>query len=160
LIRAGRGELFGPDAARLPLPNMLMMDRVTLISNEGGAHGKGQIIAELDVRPDLWIFECHFDGDPVMPGCLGLDALWQLSGFYMAWNGHRGKGRALGVKDVKFTGQILPTSKKVTYRIDIRRLLALKLVMVVADGTVEVDGREIYKAKELKVGLFEDTSGF
>ena len=160
LIRAGSGKLFGADAPRLPLPNMLMVDRVTHISKEGGAHGKGQMIAEMDVHPDLWFFQCHFEGDPVMPGCLGLDAMWQLSGFYMAWAGHRGKGRALGVKEVKFTGQILPTAKKVIYRIDIRRLLALKLVMIVADGTVEVDGREIYKAKELKVGLFEDTSGF
>lgn len=160
LLDAGRGNLFGADAPRLPLPNMLMMDRVTHIDRDGGAHGKGQIIAELEVRPELWFFGCHFDSDPVMPGCLGLDAMWQLAGFYMAWAGHKGKGRALGVKEVKFTGQILPTARKVVYRIDIRRLLALKLVMIVADGTVEVDGREIYKAKELKVGLFEDTSGF
>lgn len=160
LLEGGHGRLFSPDAPRLPLPDMLMVDRITRISNEGGAHGKGEIIAELDVKPDLWFFDCHFETDPVMPGCLGLDAMWQLAGFYMGWAGHVGKGRALGVKEVKFTGQILPTSKKVTYRIDIRRLLALKLTMIVADGTVEVDGREIYKAKELKVGLFSDTSGF
>lgn len=160
LLDAGHGKLFGPDAPQLPLPDMLMVDRITRIANEGGAHGKGEIIAELDIRPDLWFFDCHFETDPVMPGCLGLDAMWQLAGFYMGWAGYKGKGRALGVKEVKFTGQILPTAKKVTYRIDIRRLLALKLTMIVADGTVEVDGREIYKAKELKVGLFTDTSGF
>jgi len=160
LIRGGHGGLFGPNAPRLPLPDMLMFDRITHVSTEGGAHGKGQLIAELDVKPDLWFFKCHFDTDPVMPGCLGLDALWQLSGFYMGWAGYEGKGRALGVKEVKFTGQVLPTAKKVTYRIDIRRLLALKLTMIVADGSVEVDGRQIYTAKELKVGLFSDTSGF
>ena len=160
LLKAGHGDLFGPAAPRLPLPNMLMVDRIANISKEGGAHGKGEIIAELDVKPDLWFFDCHFETDPVMPGCLGLDAMWQLAGFYMGWAGYEGKGRALGVKEVKFTGQILPTAKKVVYRIDIRRLLALKLTMIVADGSVEVDGREIYKAKELKVGLFTDTSGF
>lgn len=160
LMAAGRGELFGNDAPRLPVPDMLMIDRITHVSRDGGAHGKGEIVAELDIHPEHWFFKCHFVGDPVMPGCLGLDAMWQLSGFYMAWAGHRGKGRALGVKDVKFTGQVLPTAKKVIYRIDIRRLLALKLVMIVADGTLEVDGRQIYKASELKVGLFEDTSGF
>jgi 3-hydroxyacyl-[acyl-carrier protein] dehydratase / trans-2-decenoyl-[acyl-carrier protein] isomerase len=160
LLQGGHGELFSPESPRLPLPNMLMMDRITHISREGGAHGKGEIVAELDVRPDLWFFDCHFDSDPVMPGCLGLDAMWQLSGFYMGWAGYEGRGRALGVKEVKFTGQILPTAKKVTYRIDIRRLLALKLTMIVADGVVEVDGRPIYKARELKVGLFSDTSGF
>lgn len=160
LIRAGHGSLFGPNAPRLPLPNMLMFDRISHVSTEGGAHGKGQLVAELDVTPDLWFFKCHFETDPVMPGCLGLDALWQLSGFYMGWAGYEGKGRALGVKEVKFTGQVLPSAKTVTYRIDIRRLLALKLTMIVADGTVEVDGRQIYTAKELKVGLFSDTSGF
>lgn len=160
LIQGGHGLLFGPDAARLPLPNMLMIDRVTHVDRDGGAYGKGLLVAELDINPDLWFFGCHFETDPVMPGCLGLDAMWQLAGFYMGWAGHVGKGRALGVKEVKFTGQVLPTAKKVTYRIDIRRLLALKLTMVVADGTMEVDGREIYKAKELKVGLFSSTDGF
>ena len=160
LIAAGHGDLFGENAPRLPLPNMLMMDRIVHISNEGGAYGKGEIIAELDIKPELWFFDCHFQTDPVMPGCLGLDAMWQLAGFFMSWSGHEGRGRALGVKEVKFTGQVLPTAKKVTYRIDIRRLLALKLTMVVADGTMEVDGRPIYKAKDLKVGLFSDTSGF
>lgn len=160
LILAGQGKLFGPTSPRLPLPDMLMVDRISEITIDGGAHGKGLIVAELDINPDLWFFKCHFETDPVMPGCLGLDAMWQLAGFYMGWAGHEGKGRALGVKEVKFTGQILPKAKKVVYRIDVRRLLALKLTMIVADGTVEVDGREIYKAKELKVGLFSDTDGF
>jgi len=160
LIEAGRGNLFGPDSPRLPLPDMLMMDRIAHIASDGGAYGKGEIVAELDITPDLWFFGCHFVADPVMPGCLGLDAMWQLAGFYMGWAGYEGKGRALGVKEVKFTGQILPTAKKVTYRIDVRRLLPLKLTMIVADGTLEVDGRTIYTAKDLKVGLFSDTSGF
>ncbi len=160
LIQAGHGKLFDPESPRLPLPNMLMMDRIAHISKEGGAYGKGEIVAELDIKPDLWFFDCHFETDPVMPGCLGLDAMWQLAGFYMGWAGYEGRGRALGVKEVKFTGQILPTAKKVTYRIDVRRLLALKLTMIVADGSVEVDGRTIYTAKDLKVGLFSDTSGF
>lgn len=160
LIKAGKGDLFSSASPRLPLPNMLMMDRIAHIASEGGAYGKGEVIAELDVTPELWFFGCHFETDPVMPGCLGLDALWQLSGFYMGWAGYEGKGRALGVKEVKFTGQILPTAKKVTYRVDVRRLLALKLTMIVADGSVEVDGRTIYTAKDLKVGLFSDTSGF
>ena len=160
LLSGGHGTLFDPNSPRLPLPNMLMIDRIAHISTDGGAYGKGEIIAELDIKPDLWFFGCHFETDPVMPGCLGLDAMWQLAGFYMGWAGHEGRGRALGVKEVKFTGQILPTSKKVVYRIDIRRLLALKLTMIVADGSVEVDGRIIYTAKDLKVGLFSDTSGF
>ena len=160
LIECGYGTKFSPQTPRLPLPNMLMFDRITDVADTGGTYDRGQVIAELDVNPDLWFFKCHFDGDPVMPGCLGLDALWQLLGFYTGWAGHKGKGRALGVKEVKFKGQVLPTSKKVTYRIDIRRVLALKLVMAVADGTVLVDDREIYTAKDLKVGLFENTDGF
>lgn len=160
ILAAGRGELFGPDAARLPKPNMLMFNRIVEITGKGGKHGNGQVIAELDIHPDLWFFECHFQDDPVMPGCLGLDSMWQITGFFLAWMGHLGKGRALGVEEVKFTGQILPTSKRVTYRIDIKRVIARKLVLGVSDGTVTVDGREVYKATNLKVGLFESTEGF
>ncbi|MFC1492500.1 bifunctional 3-hydroxydecanoyl-ACP dehydratase/trans-2-decenoyl-ACP isomerase [candidate division KSB1 bacterium] len=160
LLKCGRGELFGPDIATMPLPNMLMMDRIIEINETGGKYGKGEITAELDIDPDMWFFKCHFPKDPVMPGCLGLDGLWQLTGFFLGWKRFPGKGRALGVKEVKFTGQILPTSKKVTYHLDIKRVLALKLVMIIADGTVSVDGREIYCAKTLKVGLFESTDNF
>jgi 3-hydroxyacyl-[acyl-carrier protein] dehydratase/trans-2-decenoyl-[acyl-carrier protein] isomerase len=160
LLACSRGELFGPGNSQLPAPNMLMMDRIIEISESGGEHGKGFIIAELDINPDLWFFACHFPGDPVMPGCLGLDAMWQLVGFFLGWCGGPGKGRALGVGEVKFTGQILPTAKKVTYRIDMTRVIKRKLYMGMADGTVSVDGRVIYKAKDLKVGLFQDTSNF
>ena len=160
LLQCGHGELFGPGNAQLPIGNMLMLDRINLITNEGGSFGKGEIVAELDINPDLWFFECHFPGDPVMPGCLGLDAMWQLLGFFLGWSGHPGHGRALGVGDVKFKGQILPTAKIVTYHIDIRRVLAQKLVLGIADGRIEVDGREIYLAKNLRVGLFESTENF
>ncbi|MCL6268655.1 3-hydroxyacyl-[acyl-carrier-protein] dehydratase FabA [Sansalvadorimonas sp. 2012CJ34-2] len=160
LLACGKGEMFGPGNARLPLPNMLMMDRITKISSEGGAYGKGEIIAELDINPDLWFFDCHFEGDPVMPGCLGLDAMWQLVGFYLGWLGSPGRGRALGSGEVKFTGQILPTSKLVTYRLDLKRVITRKLVMGIADGSVSVDGREIYTAKDLRVGLFTRTDNF
>ncbi len=160
LIACGHGELFGPGNAQLPVDKMLMLDRIITISSEGGSYGKGMIHAELDISPDLWFFECHFPGDPVMPGCLGLDAMWQLVGFYLGWSGHPGKGRALGVGEVKFTGQVLPTAKIVSYHIDIRRVLAQKLVLGIADGRVEVDGREIYAAKNLRVGLFTSTENF
>ena len=160
LLACSTGELFGPGNSQLPAPNMLMMDRIVEIYESGGAHDKGYIVAELDINPDLWFFECHFPGDPVMPGCLGLDAMWQLVGFFLGWSGGPGKGRALGVGEVKFTGQILPTAKKVTYRIDLKRVIKRKLFMGLGDGTVEVDGRVIYQAKDLKVGLFQDTSNF
>ncbi|MEH6544419.1 MAG: 3-hydroxyacyl-[acyl-carrier-protein] dehydratase FabA [Porticoccaceae bacterium] len=160
LIACSKGELFGPDAARLPNGEMLMMDRVTTINSTGGAHGKGEIVAELDINPDLWFFPCHFTDDPVMPGCLGLDALWQLTGFFLAWKGNDGRGRALGSSEVKFFGQVLPNAKKVTYRLEISRLIERKLVMAIADGSVSVDGREIYTAKGLRVGIFQSTDNF
>jgi 3-hydroxyacyl-[acyl-carrier protein] dehydratase/trans-2-decenoyl-[acyl-carrier protein] isomerase len=160
LLSCSTGEMFGPGNSQLPAPNMLMMDRINMITEEGGEFGKGYIEAELDISPDLWFFDCHFPGDPVMPGCLGLDAMWQLVGFFLGWSGGPGKGRALGVGEVKFTGQILPTAKKVTYRIDFKRVIKRKLFMGMADGSVAVDGRVIYTAKDLKVGLFQDTSAF
>lgn len=160
LIACAHGELFGPGNARLPLPNMLMMDRITHISREGGSNGKGEIIAELDINPDLWFFQCHFETDPVMPGCLGLDALWQLLGFYLGWRGNPGRGRALGAGEVKFFGQVLPTAKVLRYEINIRRVVERKLVMGIADGRVLLDGREIYTASDLRVGLFTSTENF
>lgn len=155
LLACGRGEMFGPPNAHLPAPPMLMMDRITEIRADGGEFGKGRIVAELDIHPDLWFFKCHFIDDPVMPGCLGLDAMWQLVGFFLGWAGGPGKGRALGVGEVKFTGQVNPTAKLVTYRIEMKRVIIRKLVMGVADGIVEVDGRPIYEAKDLRVGLFD-----
>jgi len=160
LIQCGNGELFGEGNARLPIPPMLMMDRVIKIDAEGGEFGKGIMIAELDIKPDLWFFDCHFPTDPVMPGCLGLDAMWQLIGFYLGWLGNPGRGRALGAGEVKFFGQVLPTAKKVTYKIEISRLIQRKLVMGVGNATMEVDGKEIYSAQDLKVGLFTSTENF
>jgi 3-hydroxyacyl-[acyl-carrier protein] dehydratase / trans-2-decenoyl-[acyl-carrier protein] isomerase len=160
LLQCGHGELFGPGNARLPLPPMLMFDRITHISDTDGSAGKGQIIAELDITPDLWFFDCHFESDPVMPGCLGLDAMWQLIGFYLGWIGGPGRGRALGSGEVKFTGQVTPKNKLVTYRIDLKRVIQRKLYMGIADATMEVDGREIYSAKGLRVGLFTSTDDF
>ena len=160
LIACGEGELFGSGNAQLPLPDMLMLDRIANISTDGGEYGKGEIIAELNITPDLWFFDCHFPGDPVMPGCLGLDAMWQLVGFFLAWKGNPGRGRALGAGEIKFTGQILPTSQKVTYHIQLKRVIERKLVMGMADGVVSVDGREIFFAKDLKVGLFSNTDSF
>ncbi len=160
LLACGRGEMFGIGNAQLPLPPMLMFNRIVSITEDGGAYGNGQIVAELDINPDLWFFSCHFEGDPVMPGCLGLDAMWQLVGFHLGWMGGAGRGRALGSGDVKFTGQVLPTAKRVTYRIDLKRVIMRKLVMGIADAHMEVDGREIYFAKDLRVGLFTRTDNF
>lgn len=160
LLACGRGELFGPGNAQLPIGNMLMVDRVTSISSEAGAYGKGQIVAELDIHPDLWFFDCHFPGDPVMPGCLGLDAMWQLVGFFLGWRGNPGRGRALGSGDVKFSGQILPSAGKVTYTIDMKRVVERSLIMGIADGKVSVKGKDIYHASDLRVGLFTSTEGF
>jgi 3-hydroxyacyl-[acyl-carrier protein] dehydratase/trans-2-decenoyl-[acyl-carrier protein] isomerase len=160
LIACGQGQLLGPNLPKLPVNNMLMVDRIIRINENGGTFGKGEIIAELDINPKLWFFDCHFIGDPVMPGCLGLDAMWQLVGFYLGWEGAKGKGRALGVGEVKFTGQVLPDAKKVTYKLNIKRKIHRKLVMGIADATMEVDGREIYSATDLKVGIFSDTSTF
>ena len=157
LLSCARGEMFGPENGKLPLPNMLMMDRITHISDEGGAHGKGRIEAELDITPDLWFFDCHFKGDPVMPGCLGLDAMWQLIGFFLVWKKNPGRGRALGVGEVKFAGQVLPSAKLVSYVIDIKRVVERKLVLAIADAKMLVDGREIYSATDLRVGLFTST---
>ncbi|GAA4896071.1 bifunctional 3-hydroxydecanoyl-ACP dehydratase/trans-2-decenoyl-ACP isomerase [Ferrimonas pelagia] len=160
LVRSGHGALFSASSPRLPKDNMLMLDRIVEINETGGNFGKGELIAELDINPDLWFFDCHFESDPVMPGCLGLDAMWQLVGFFLAWQGAEGKGRALGVGEVKFTGQILPTNKKVTYHIHLKRTIHRKLIMGLADATISVDGREIYTATDLKVGVFQDTSSF
>ncbi len=160
LIQCARGELFGPGNARLPLPPMLMMDRITLLSCAGGLYDKGEIRAELDIRPDLWFFQCHFESDPVMPGCLGLDALWQLLGFYLGWRGNPGRGRALGAGEVKFTGQVLPEARQVSYQLHLKRVIERKLVMGIADGSISVDGREIYTAQDLRVGLFTRTDNF
>ena len=155
LIDCANGDLFGKGNAQLPSPQMLMFDRITNINKEGGVFQKGEIVAELDIKPELWFFDCHFKGDPVMPGCLGLDAMWQLVGFYLGWLEQPGKGRALGVGEVKFTGQVLDTVKKVTYEITIKRLILRKLILAVADGVLKADGEPIYEAKDMKVGLFQ-----
>jgi 3-hydroxyacyl-[acyl-carrier protein] dehydratase / trans-2-decenoyl-[acyl-carrier protein] isomerase len=158
LLSCGRGELFGPGNAQLPLPPMLMFDRISEISEEGGEHGKGFVRAELDVKPDLWFFACHFKGDPVMPGCLGLDALWQMCGFFLGWLGSPGRGRALGTGEIKFTGQVLPSVKRVEYGVDFKRVMRSRLVLGVADGWLKADGEVIYRAEDLKVGLFQDAA--
>ena len=158
LLRCARGELFGKGNAQLPAPNMLMLDRITHISDQGGKYGKGEVIAELDIHPDLWFFKCHFEGDPVMPGCLGLDALWQMLGFFLGWVGSSGKGRALGMGEVKFSGQVQPSVKRIVYGVDLKRVMRSKLVLGIADGWVEADGTIIYRAQDLKVGLFKDTA--
>ena len=156
LLACGRGELFGPGNSQLPLPPMLMFDRITRIDAEGGAFHRGQVRAELDIRPDLWFFACHFMGDPVMPGCLGLDALWQMTGFFLGWGGSPGRGRALGGGEVKFSGQVTNDVKLVEYGIDIRRVVRSKVALGIAEGFVKADGKLIYEAKDLRVGLFAD----
>jgi 3-hydroxyacyl-[acyl-carrier protein] dehydratase/trans-2-decenoyl-[acyl-carrier protein] isomerase len=160
LIQCGEGKLFGAGNAQLPLPPMLMFDRIINISDEGGEYGKGSIAAEMDINPDKWFFKCHFENDPVMPGCLGLDAMWQLVGFFLGWKGGLGRGRALGCGEVKFTGQVLPTAKKISYFINFKRVILRKLVMGIADAKMEVDGKIIYQAEDLKVGLFQKTDNF
>jgi 3-hydroxyacyl-[acyl-carrier protein] dehydratase / trans-2-decenoyl-[acyl-carrier protein] isomerase len=156
LLACAKGELFGMGNARLPLPPMLMFDRITKIIGQGGSHAKGEVEAEMEVHPDLWFFKCHFENDPVMPGCLGLDAMWQLVGFFLGWMGGAGKGRALGVGEVKFSGMVLPTNKLISYSIDLKRVILRRLVMGIADGVMKVDGKVIYEAKDLRVGLFQD----
>jgi 3-hydroxyacyl-[acyl-carrier protein] dehydratase/trans-2-decenoyl-[acyl-carrier protein] isomerase len=158
LLACGRGELFGPGNAQLPLPPMLMFDRITSITESGGAHGKGQVVAELAVagNPNVdWFFNCHFKGDPVMPGCLGLDALWQLTGFFLGWLGAPGRGRALGVGEVKFTGMVVPTVKRLEYIVDFKRVILRRLKLGIADGVMKADGQVIYTTADMRVGLFE-----
>ncbi|QBK29690.1 3-hydroxyacyl-[acyl-carrier-protein] dehydratase FabA [Roseitalea porphyridii] len=155
ILECARGELFGPGNAQLPAPPMLMFNRITHVSEEGGAHDKGQIRAEFDITPDLWFFDCHFIGDPVMPGCLGLDALWQLTGFYLGWLGEPGKGRALSTGEVKFTGMVTPDNKLVEYGVDLKRVRRGRLVLGIADGWMKADGETIYQASDLRVGLFQ-----
>jgi 3-hydroxyacyl-[acyl-carrier protein] dehydratase/trans-2-decenoyl-[acyl-carrier protein] isomerase len=154
LLKCARGELFGPGNAQLPEPPMLMMDRITDISEDGGAHGKGHVVAEFDIRPDLWFFACHFPGNPIMPGCLGLDGLWQLTGFNLGWRGWQGRGYALGVGEVKLTGMVRPDRKLLRYHVDFTKAVQTRrLTMGVADGRVEADGEVIYLVKDMKVAL-------
>jgi len=160
LLSCGHGELFGPGNARLPLPPMLMFDRIVEINEDGGAHGRGAVVAEFDIRPDLWFFQCHFESDPVMPGCLGLDAMWQLLGFHLGWLGLPGRGRALGVGEVKFSGEVLPSARLVSYHIDVKRVIRRKLVLGIGDGVVRVDGRDVFAASHMRVGLFTSTEEF
>ncbi|MEM9045871.1 MAG: bifunctional 3-hydroxydecanoyl-ACP dehydratase/trans-2-decenoyl-ACP isomerase [Pseudomonadota bacterium] len=158
LLSCARGDLFGPGNAQLPAPPMLMFDRITSITLDGGEAGKGQVVAELDIKPDLWFFDCHFINDPVMPGCLGLDALWQLTGFWLGWSGMPGRGRALGVGEVKFSGMVTPTGKLIRYVVDLKRVIDRRLKMGIADGYMELDGETIYVTKDMKVGLFQDAA--
>lgn len=158
LMRCARGELFGPGNAQLPAPPMLMMDRITSIEEEGGEHGKGKIVAEFDVKPDSWFFKCHFLGDPVMPGCLGLDALWQMTGFFLGWKGMPGRGRALGVGEVKFANMVTPTVKLIRYTVEFKRIIDRKLKLGIANGIMEADGELAYTVSDMRVGLFTDAA--
>ncbi|MEM7177999.1 MAG: bifunctional 3-hydroxydecanoyl-ACP dehydratase/trans-2-decenoyl-ACP isomerase [Pseudomonadota bacterium] len=158
LMSCARGDLFGPGNAQLPAPPMLMFDRITSITRDGGEAGKGQVIAELDVKSDLWFFGCHFINDPVMPGCLGLDALWQLTGFWLGWSGMPGRGRALGVGEVKFSGMVTPAGKLVRYIVDMKRVIDRRLKLGIADGVMELDGESVYVVKDMRVGLFQDSA--
>lgn len=151
LLECAHGRLFGPGNAKLPLPPMLMFDRIVKISDSGGKYDKGQVVAEMDVRPDLWFFDCHFEGDPVMPGCLGLDALWQMLGFFLGWVGLPGRGRAISTGEVKFSGMVLPTAKKVVYEVDIKRLVTRRLGLGIGDGQVSVDGEPVFQAQDIRV---------
>lgn len=156
LIKCAKGDMFGMGNPQLPMPNMLMIDRITSITKDGGSYDQGHILAELDISPDLWFFKCHFEGDPVMPGCLGLDAMWQLLGFFLGWSGGKGRGRALGLGNLKFNEQVLPSAQKITYDINIKRVMMRKLVLGIGDGTMYVDGALAYQASDLKVGLFQE----
>lgn len=158
LLKCARGELFGPGNAQLPEPPMLMVDRIASITADGGEHGRGQIVAEFEVRPDAWFFKCHFPGDPVMPGALGLDALWQLTGFFLGWLGMPGRGRALGVGEVKFQGMVTPAARLIRYTVDLKRVINRKLKLAIADGVLELDGEVIYTVKDMRVGLFQDAA--
>lgn len=161
ILCCARGELFGPGNAQLPLPPMLMFEKIVSITEDGGSYGKGQVVAEMQVAENPqceWFFACHFKGDPVMPGCLGLDALWQMTGFFLGWLGAAGRGRALGVGEVKFTGMVLPTVRKIEYVVDLKRVILRKLKLGIADGRLLADGETIYTANDLKVGLFENTN--
>jgi 3-hydroxyacyl-[acyl-carrier protein] dehydratase/trans-2-decenoyl-[acyl-carrier protein] isomerase len=155
LLDCGRGVMFGPGNAQLPLPPMLMFDQITQITDEGGAFNKGRIEAQFDIDPSLWFFDCHFQGDPVMPGSLGLDAMWQLVGFFLGWIGGKGRGRALGCGEVKFTGEVTPKVRTVTYKIEMKRVINRRLVMGIGDGVLEADGEPIYWAQDLRVGLYQ-----
>jgi 3-hydroxyacyl-[acyl-carrier protein] dehydratase/trans-2-decenoyl-[acyl-carrier protein] isomerase len=157
LLACARGEMFGPGNAQLPAPPMLLFDRIITITERGGAHGLGYIEAEFDINPDLWFFACHFLGDPVMPGSLGLDAMWQLVGFFLGWIGGKGRGRALGCGAVRFDGEVTPDKKKVVYKIDMKRVINRRLVLGIGDGVLEADGKPIYRAEDLRVGLYQRT---
>ncbi len=159
LIECAHGNLFGPGNAQLPLPPMLMIDRIVTITEDGGAHGKGRIVAEMDITPDLWFFKCHFENDPVMPGCLGLDAMWQLVGFFLGWLGGAGRGRAFSVGQVKFSDMVLDNAQKLTYIIDLKRVIMRRLVIGVADGVMQIDGKPAYEANDMRVGLVTAAEG-